>query len=200
MESSPSRAGTVSWPLREPPPGESWSPCTRPGTTRCLGRVDAAAKTFVGPRHSSVFATPPIEVFRQDGYAEACGRCRALTGRAPSKQAWQLGPKILHVDSVAARDLRLIEVHPEVSFCALLGRHVTHGKKSWAGHVVRRATLARAGVVLPDDSGPAGVAAPDDVLDAAVAAWSAHRHANGISQHLEPVLTGASGRTIAIRF
>ena len=163
-------------------------------------RVDAAARTFVGRRRSSVFAMPPAEVFRVEKYEDACARCRELTGSAPSKQTWELRAKIREAEEIAAQDARIIEVHPEVSFRALHGRELTHAKKSWAGQAVRRAMLARAGIVLPDDLGDAGAAAADDVLDAAIAAWSAERHARGVSEYIEPKLMGDDGRAVTIWF
>jgi predicted RNase H-like nuclease len=76
-----------------------------------------------------------------------------------------------------------IEVHPEVSFATLAGAHIPHNKKTWAGAALRRALLARDGVVIPDDLALVGEqAAVDDVLDAAVAAWSARRYAAGVAR------------------
>ncbi|ADP82737.1 DUF429 domain-containing protein [Pseudofrankia inefficax] len=58
-------------------------------------------------------------------------------------------------------------------------RPLTHAKTTWAGAARRRALLRSAGILLPDDLGPAGVVPPVDVLDAAAVAWSAHRIATG---------------------
>jgi predicted RNase H-like nuclease len=161
-------------------------------------RVDIAAKKFLGPRHNSVFLMPPLEVFRLASYAEACARCRELAASAPSKQVWELREKILEADEVAASDGRIIEVHPEVSFRALVGAPLTYGKKTWAGQGLRRAALGRAGIEIPNDLGAAGAAAPDDVLDAAIAAWSANRHARAATRSLDPRFVDAAGRTITI--
>jgi Protein of unknown function (DUF429) len=62
----------------------------------------------------------------------------------------------------------------EASFAQLAGAPLRSRKSSWAGVTLRRQFLARAGICLPDDLGPAGdQAAPDDVLNAAGAAWTA---------------------------
>jgi hypothetical protein len=77
----------------------------------------------------------------------------------------------------------------------------------------RRLLADTAGIVLPDDLGPAGrAAAVDDVLDAAAAAWTARRVAHGQARPLPdppdpsptatpppsgPDPTGTSSRTIS---
>jgi len=160
--------------------------------------VDSLAKRFVGPRASSVFLVPPIEVLRLNDYPSARDRCRALTAAAPSRQLFALGPKIIEAAELAVGDNRIIEVHPEVSFRAILERPLGHTKKTWAGQNLRRAALLSVGLALPDDLGPAGSAAPDDVLDAAVVAWSAHRHAQGRSCRLGDEIHDVNGRPIAI--
>ncbi len=159
-------------------------------------RVDVEARAFVGARRSAVFPMPPFDAFRCADYRAACALCRARTGKAPSKQVWELRVKILEAAELAA-DPRVLEVHPEVSFRELLGRALP-SKKTWSGHALRRVALASAGVVLPDDLGGAGDAAVDDVLDAGVVAWSAHRHATGTARRLGPDVRDAGGRLIAI--
>ena len=52
---------------------------------------------------------------------------------------------------------------------------LAHAKTTWAGAARRRALLRGAGIVLPDDLGPANPVPPVDVLDAAAVAWTAHR-------------------------
>ncbi|MBL7501037.1 DUF429 domain-containing protein [Frankia sp. CNm7] len=56
---------------------------------------------------------------------------------------------------------------------------LVHAKTTWAGAARRRALLRAAGIVLPDDLGPANSVPPVDVLDAAAVGWSAHRIATG---------------------
>ncbi|MBX6391199.1 MAG: DUF429 domain-containing protein [Frankia sp.] len=68
---------------------------------------------------------------------------------------------------------------------------LAYAKTTWAGAARRRALLRAAGIVLPDDLGPANVVPPVDVLDAAAVAWSAHRVATGQAGRLPAV--GARG-------
>jgi predicted RNase H-like nuclease len=42
--------------------------------------VDAEARAFVGERRSSVFQTPPIEVFRESTYEQACALLQHVDG------------------------------------------------------------------------------------------------------------------------
>jgi predicted RNase H-like nuclease len=146
--------------------------------------ADTAARAFVGPRRNSVFLAPPRPVLAQPTYAEARMMLTSL-----SAQAYRLRAKIFEVEALA-EDPRVAEIHPEVSFAALAGRHLAFSKHSWNGHRERVRLLEEAGIKLPERF-EAGVAGIDDVVDAAVAAWSAHRIATGKGETLPP---GSSGR------
>ena len=164
-------------------------------------QADAAARQFLRGQASSVFSTPPRPVVEAPSYQEANRRCRALTGQGLSRQAFALARKILDVDrSRAEVGARLYEVHPEVSFRALATTPLQAGKRTWTGHMQRRALLEQAGIVVPADPGPAGrMAGVDDVLDAAVAAWSAQRIAAGTARSLpDPPERDREGRAVAI--
>jgi predicted RNase H-like nuclease len=64
-----------------------------------------------------------------------------------------------------------VDVHPEASFAQLASTTLESRKSTWAGMTRQRQLLAAAGIVLPENLGPAGdKAASDDVLDAAAAA------------------------------
>lgn len=143
--------------------------------------ADVMARRTVGPRASSVFATPPRAVLQARTHSEASALCRELCGFGVSRQAFALGPRILEVDQWIGRaGVRVVEVHPEVSFAILAGRPLSDPKTTWAGFARRRHLLAAAGIVLDGDLGLAGRrVAPHDVLDAAAAAWSARRVARG---------------------
>jgi predicted RNase H-like nuclease len=139
--------------------------------------TDAAARSFVGPaRASSVFPTPPRLALQAPTFAEACDVARAITGKAISQQAFALGPKILEVHAHAAEDERVIEMHPEVSFCELAGAQLLESKHTPEGLSRRRGLLADAGVRLP---GAVPGVPEADLLDAAVGAWTAARYASG---------------------
>jgi predicted RNase H-like nuclease len=163
-------------------------------------QADGLARKFVGPRRSSVFETPPHAVWAAADYAGAATMSAELVGRGLSQQAWALRTKVLDADEAwrSAID-RVYEVHPEVSFCALAGRHLASPKATWAGVRERMDLLAGAGIHVPINIGVAGVAAVDDVLDAAVAAWTALRIARGEARTLpDPPETDVTGRQVAI--
>jgi predicted RNase H-like nuclease len=137
--------------------------------------ADEEARRFVGPRWASVFPVPPGDIVALDDYAEAVRRHPSL-----SRQSFSLFRRIREV--AACLDGRVVEVHPEVSFRALKGAYLEEAKTTWSGFMERRALLAAAGVDIPDAL-PAGLPLVD-VLDAAVAAWSAARHAAGVDERL----------------
>lgn len=144
--------------------------------------ADQAARAFVGVRRSSVFEVPPRVVLEAPSYPEANARSRRLNGKGLSAQSYALRDKIFEADALLA-DVRIHEVHPEVSFRALQGQPLEAPKKSWNGLNARRRLLAEAGIRLPDRLDCGSVAA-DDLLDAAVAAWSAQRIAAGTARAL----------------
>ncbi len=162
-------------------------------------KADIDARSFIGPRASSVFATPPRDALRASSHREASDLAKSLTGKGISQQAYALRKKIFEVDEIVRPGDRIYEVHPEVSFCALAQAHLQHPKKTWNGLMARRSLLKKAGILLADDLGDVGIVAPDDVLDAAVAAWSALRIANGEAKTLpsEPEID-ERGRAVAI--
>lgn len=146
-------------------------------------QADVLARRAVGQRWPSVFMTPPRTVLMAPTYDEASVEARRVMGKGISQQAWALRHRILEVDqTMRSVDRRIVEVHPELSFCTLAGRHLSAPKSTWAGLEDRRGLLAAAGFVLAADLGqPALVAGPDDVLDAAVACWTARRVAAGVA-------------------
>jgi predicted RNase H-like nuclease len=153
----------------------------------------------VGPRRSSVFPTPPRSVLEAASYQEALGVSRNLGLAGISKQSFGLALRILEVDEIARSDLRVLQVHPEVSFRAMAGQPLKYSKKSWNGASLRRLLLAQHDIVLPDDLGEAGLAPVDDVLDAAAAAWTADRLARGKAVSIpEPPEEVEDGRQAAI--
>jgi predicted RNase H-like nuclease len=145
-------------------------------------QADALARKVVGPRWPSVFMTPPRAVLTALTYADASAEARRLMNKGISQQAWALRSRILEADLVVRSvDRTIVEVHPEVSFRTLAGRHLLASKSTWAGLEDRRSLLAAAGFVLPAALGRPGlVAGADDVLDAAVACWTAWRVAGGV--------------------
>ncbi len=152
--------------------------------------ADKEAREFVGVRRASVFSTPIREALLAPDYAAARTRSLELTGSSLSAQAYALRAKILEVESwLAATTLRVVEVHPEVSFKAMSleaaesedgtndGLDIPWPKSVWAGQQLRLDLLTRQGLELPSvDLGElAGQSPPDDIIDAAACAWTARR-------------------------
>ena len=155
--------------------------------------ADAAARAFVGVgRASSVFPTPPRAALEARTFSEANEISRTVTGKGISQQAFALGKKILEVHALAEVDERVIEMHPEVSFCELSGSRVVESKHTPDGLERRRAILADAGIGLP---GAVPGVPEADLLDAAVGAWTAARYSAGKAQ---PVPAGHADRLGAI--
>lgn len=143
--------------------------------------ADLEAQRFVGGRRSTVFFTPPRAVLEAPTYEEARRVAVVATGKSISSQSYALRARILEADPLARADARIVEVHPEVSFCELAGGPLRSSKHTPDGLRERRALLEGAGLVLPER--PRGV--PEaDLLDAAVAAWSAARYARGEAESL----------------
>ena len=160
--------------------------------------ADRAARGLLGPRRSSVFASPPRAVWAQASYQAASQRCRELTGQGLSIQAWGLRAKLLEAGRYReACGHPLYEVHPELAFGAMAGAPLAHSKHTAAGRGLRRELLGRAGIVVPR----VPLAPPADTLDAAAVAWSAWRIAAGQAVVLpaQPQRDGG-GREIAIRY
>lgn len=142
-------------------------------------RCDRAAREILLPeRRSSVFWVPPPAAMEAEDHARAVALCRSRGWTAPSAQLWALRPRILEAQR-HARDPRIHEVHPELSFHALaqtLARSPpAHGKQTWAGLIERLQLLHEARLRPERSLGGVGRASPDDVLDATIAAWTAHR-------------------------
>jgi predicted RNase H-like nuclease len=142
--------------------------------------VDREARRRLGPRRSSVFPAPVRPVLAATSYTEACQISRAASGRAVSRQLFAILPKIREVDALQspARQDRLFEMHPEVSFAELAGAPMQFHKSTRQGRAERLDALRRA---FPELSALADVrprgTQPDDVLDAFVGAWTAQRFA-----------------------
>jgi predicted RNase H-like nuclease len=161
-------------------------PMGLPDRDRPTRACDREARRLVGPRRSSVFPPPARAALGAAGYAAACVQNREATGRAISRQAWGLAPRIAQVDAAlrARPDLqaRCREAHPEVGFCALNGwRPLAHPKRQPAGVAERLGILSR---YTPDAAAwfeaasvrwPRSAVDATDILDAMVLALTARR-------------------------
>lgn len=154
-------------------------------------KADLLARKFIGPRASSVFPCPIRPSLAAASWQEACAITKAQDGRNISQQSYAILPKIREVDAcVRAEGLqdRLFEIHPEVCFAALAGRHLEYPKRDLRGHQERRALIAAhfgvdAFEQVTQQLPKRGVA-PDDIADAFAALWSAERIFAGVATRL----------------
>jgi predicted RNase H-like nuclease len=164
---------------------------------------DLAAKARLGSCHARVFLAPPRAVRDAPDHAGASALHRLLVdGKGMSIQTWHILRKVAEVEAALADAAltdaaladaalvdaapkrareqrgdvhrRVVEVHPELSFTALVG-HPLPSKRTPEGRAARIAALR---IWLP------GLAARDvplgnDHLDALAAAWSAARWREG---------------------
>ena len=171
--------------------------------------ADGLARGMVNPLTSTVFPALHPGVLCKPDRSSASARSRELIGKGVGSTAFGLRDKMLEVAPVAARDQRVYEVHPEVSFRELANRSQEMAnrplvaKRYWNGHMQRRALLAEAGIEIPDHLENAEDAGVADVLDAAAAAWSANRITAGVAVSLpdppQPDINDQeNGRQVAI--
>lgn len=134
---------------------------------------DIAARALLRPHGSRVFPAPPRSVLAHpDDYEAACRTSIAASGKAVSRQTWNLLRSIVEVDGLAD-DERLVECHPELAFALMRGYPVDERKKTPEGRSARLELLRR---WLPDLGDPPF---GDDGLDAIACAWTADRIARG---------------------
>jgi predicted RNase H-like nuclease len=171
---------------------------------------EVAARAVLGAQRSSVFFAPPRAVLDAADHADASVRARAAGSVGVSIQTWNIVPKI--AEAMAFADPRLIEVHPELSFRALVaarvaarpsgragaGRTATLNSKKSAQGRAERLALLRTWVDVDLPSSRPGGAAVDDCLDALVCAWTAQRWLAGTAAVLgEEVLGGRLSRIVS---
>lgn len=162
--------------------------------------ADRAARRLLGPRRSSVFPTPCRSVLPATDYADACARSREASGKALSKQAWNLVPKLAELDALVDPSMQqqVVEAHPEVAFAVLAGDALPP-KRTPEGLARRRDCLEAAlpGIERHVDAPPRG-AGRDDVLDAAVIALVARAVMTGTAVRLGDGSRDARGLTMEI--
>ncbi len=159
-----------------------------PGGRTC----DREARKMLGQkRGSSVFAPPVRAVLAADSYEKAVALNRASSrhGIGITKQAHGLIPKLREVHDAMSPDLqmRVREIHPELSFAAMNGCcPLKHGKRSKEGKAERLSLLERefGGVGEALNSVKRKPPAANDVIDAYAAAWSAWRMARGKARYI----------------
>src|SRR5690242_9950489 len=105
-------------------------PVGLPERTRGSGREpEQMIRPLLGQRQSSVFAIPSRRAVHAADYGEACAVALATSDppRKVSRQGFAIFPKIREIDALlrARPELAatIYEVHPELAFWALNGRH-----------------------------------------------------------------------------
>lgn len=155
-------------------------------------RCDQEARRLLGrPRGSSVFPAPIRPMLQAPDYREACAIGRASDGRALSRQAWNLLPRIRQLDDLLQRRIpwrqRIGEAHPEVIFQLWAGQPLGENKRQLGGRR-QRSELIEArwpGVVAATTAQlPRGGWAADDLLDALACLRAAERRATGVALEL----------------
>ncbi len=156
---------------------------------------DRAARSLLGhPRSAGVFSPPAYEALWADTYEAAQRRNRESGPDAPglSKQTYHLFPKMRAVarQMTPARQSRIHEVHPELSFYAMNGdAPVDASKHTDEGQTIRIDLLTAHG--FPDIASTVATHAgdglgADDIIDAHVACWTARRIHDGTAERCPP--------------
>lgn len=148
---------------------------------------DTEARGHLGPRRSSVFPAPIRAVLDAADYDEARVVSRHRAGVAPSRQAFNLVPAIVHVDRLVRPDDQdlLVEAHPELAFARLAGGPLAEPKRTPEGRARRRQLL----IAHDPDLGPvlgSGAGPEVDLLDAAALTVTADRVVAGTERRLGP--------------
>src|SRR5262249_47773408 len=110
---------------------------------------DIAARRVLGPKQGSRVFPPPVRAaLAGSSYTACCQLSREACGKAISRQAHAILPKIREVDAAMnpALQTRVREAHPEVSFRVLQGHPLEHSKKAFAGRNERHAILDAEGL------------------------------------------------------
>jgi predicted RNase H-like nuclease len=148
--------------------------------------ADFEARRAIGQRRSSVFPPPARALLGCCDYPSANALSRHISSRGISRQTFNILGKIHEADNAITPRLqqRVVESHPEVSFCALnVDVCLQHMKRSAAGREERCRLLSGTFDDFAQLSPPRG-SAWDDLYDACVLAWTAARLATGCERRL----------------
>jgi predicted RNase H-like nuclease len=156
-----------------------------PGGRAC----DRQARQMLGKRGTSVFSPPVRAVLAADCYEKAVALSRASSRHmiGITKQVYGLVPKLREVHDAMTPDLqlRIREVHPELSFTIMNGGDpLVASKRSEKGRSERLALLEQYFSGVEDALGGVRKSTVPDVIDAYAAAWSAWRMARGKARYI----------------
>ncbi len=166
---------------------------------------DAAAREFLGVHEDLVIAIPPLSLLQGDDLESAQHEADRAGWPRPDPLHWRGRERILRLNDAVLDDDRFVEIHPEVTFTAIIrqlqGREakLRRRPKSWPGQYERLSLLHVAGLRPMRSYGGVGRSNPEDILAATAAGWSAHRVATGKAQSLPPD-PPVVGRSVAIRY
>lgn len=152
--------------------------------------ADVEARKVLGPRRSSVFPTPLLVTLAASDYDEARMHSRDTCGKALSKQAWNLMPKIRELDALIQPDDQpaVAEAHPECAFFRMQGNiPLDHPKSSDEGRALRIGLLRASGrfdATELDRALASKVAPVIDLLDAIALAVTARHMATSTERRL----------------
>ena len=190
-------------------------PIGLPAEARKGGRdADRGARALLGRRGASVFSPPCRAALDAPDYPAALAANRASSPDQVglSKQAWNIAPRIRHLDALlqSKPDLRphIFEVHPELAFLAMstvTRKAIPPASKHTAEGLAQRHRLLNLQGI---DLQPAlravtleRLGTEDDALDACACLWSAARIAADRAQRLpegEPPPTDPTGLPMTI--
>lgn len=152
--------------------------------------ADQLARKLLSKKASSVFTAPTPEMLDQPNYEKASLISKRLIGKSMSLQSWYLFPKIRDVQTVIhCENIKLFEIHPEVSFRAMNNEKVIlESKKSNEGFEIRKSLLDKHFLNFNFDIIRNKYQKKDvmdnDILDALVVLWSAKRIVNNQASYL----------------
>lgn len=169
--------------------------------------ADVAARQQLGEAAERVFWTPPLQVFDQEDHEEARRQAETEGWPVPQKPMFAGRKRLRAINEAAIADERVVEIHPEISYLALNdqegdgGPLTTYGRGPRATYE-RLQLLAEVGLRPTRSLGGVGRMSARDVIEASVAAWSAHRVAEGEHGVLPegPPEDPWTGREVCIRY
>jgi predicted RNase H-like nuclease len=145
--------------------------------------ADKEARALLKSRASTIFSAPAKKTLLAKSYRDACEINFSVCGKKLSKQTWFLFEKIKEARTLFCqkeKNLKLYEVHPELSFMAMNDMKVIEfGKKTNDGFKMRYLLLKKFFPKFNFEEVRAKFkkkdVADDDILDAVAVLWSTQK-------------------------